>query len=56
LNYDETRQLDDDQIENLKEELFVQFGDDVDDVWVAFRHYRLDPEVTPKDMDKYTGI
>ena len=56
LNYDNEKELDDDQIEYLKEQLFVEFGQDVGDVWVSFRHYKLDPTVSAKDMEKYMGL
>jgi hypothetical protein len=34
---------------HLKIELFNQFGEDVDDIFKAFRHYGLDPNVTEED-------
>ena len=56
LGYDAERDLDDDQIENLKEELFVQFGEDVEDVWIAFKHYKLNPDVSDKDFKRYSNV
>jgi hypothetical protein len=37
----------------LKDKLFIQFGEDVDDIFAAFKHYGLNPEITEEDRKKY---
>ncbi|CDW72291.1 UNKNOWN [Stylonychia lemnae] len=41
------------QIEKIKDNLFVQFGEDVLDIFEAFNHYGLDTEITSDDRKKY---
>jgi hypothetical protein len=33
--------------------LFVETGEDVDDIFAAFRHYKLNPEITDEDRRRY---
>ena len=42
--------------EGLKEKLFVQFGEDVDDIFLAFKHYGLNHYLSEEDRKKYTRL
>ena len=42
--------------EACKEQLFVEFGEDVDDIFAAFKHYGLSTEVTEEDRRRYAHL
>ena len=37
----------------LKDKLFVETGEDVEDIFNAFKHYRLNHEITDDDRKRY---
>ena len=37
----------------LKDRLFIETGEDVDDIFLAFKHYGLNAEVTEEDRERY---
>jgi hypothetical protein len=39
--------------ETMKEELFVKFGEDVDDIFEAFQFYKLNVDITDDDRIRY---
>lgn len=39
----------------LKDKLFVETGEDVDDIFLAFKHYGLNQEITAEDREKYSA-
>ena len=43
-----------DKIRQLKDQLFIKFGEDVNDIFAAFRHYQLDTRVTQEDVENYS--
>ncbi len=37
----------------LKDKLFIEYGEDVEDTFAAFRHYKLKQEITEEDRRRY---
>ena len=37
----------------MKDRLFVEMGEDVDDAFAAFKHYKLNPNLTAEDRKRY---
>lgn len=37
----------------LKDQLFIEHGEDIDDTFAAFKHYGLNTEITQEDRNKY---
>ena len=37
----------------MKDRLFIEYGEDIDDTFAAFKHYKLNSEVTEEDRRKY---
>jgi len=37
----------------LKDKLFVEFGEDIDDAFAAFKHYKLNTNLTDDDRKRY---
>jgi len=35
--------------------LFIETGEDVDDIFIAFRHYGLNPEITQEDRERFNA-
>ena len=41
------------QESKLKDRLFIEFGEDVDDAFAAFKFYELDTNITEEDRKRY---
>ena len=41
------------ELEACKEKLYVDFGENVADIFIAFKHYGLQAEITEEDRKKY---
>ena len=41
-------------MEFIKEKIFVDFGEDIQDVFLAFNHYGLNHQITDEDRKIYT--
>ena len=41
------------QENRLKDRLFIETGEDIDDTFAAFKHYGLDPKITDEDRKNY---
>lgn len=41
-------------IRNLKDKLFVQYGEDVDDIFEAFKYYGLETTVTEAERQSFS--
>ena len=37
----------------IKDKLFIEFGEDVEDIFAAFKHYGLSTEITDDDRKHY---
>jgi hypothetical protein len=37
----------------IKDKLFIEFGEDVEDIFAAFKHYGLNAEITEEDRKHY---
>ena len=39
----------------VNDQLFIETGEDVDDIFAAFKHYKLNAKITEEDKKKYGG-
>lgn len=43
-------------IEYVKERIFIDYGEDIQDVFIAFNHYGMNTNITDNDREKYLPI